>query len=1513
MYKQLLTSALFLFFYSNIVAQVDELRPPKAKQIAHYDSIHNDIRLDNYHWMRNKTSPEVINHLYAENGYSDKYMRSSSILMKKIYEEIRGRMIDDIESLPSRSKKHLYYTRYQKGKDYPKYFRKADTLNAPEVLILDMDSLSKRYMYFSVSALSISPSGKKMLYGVDSKGDRLFDAYFKDINSGVEFGDTIKQVNSICWFGDTEVIYTLPEKATQRSYRAYRHVIGRPSSEDELIAEELDPTFQLSFGRSTSERFIFKTASQTLATEVSFYDLQNPLKGWQMVEKRKRKHRYSVNHVEGNEFIISSDDNAPNNQILTTSIETPAQKNWKVLIPHREDVLLADFNIHGDLIILGEQFDAQSQLVIQSLKTGKRDTIKVSNEPITIGSSSYYEHDEDKLRFSYGSIRKPSEVWDIDLKTRELTFIHRDSIRGGYDAEKYVSERIYGISADGESIPMTMVYKKGLKKDGANPVWLTSYGSYGSPSLPGFNMANISLLDRGLIFVTAHIRGGNDCGRNWYENGKLLKKKNTFNDFIACAEKLVQDSYTSKGKILIQGGSAGGLLVGAAVNMQPDLFGCVIANVPFVDVINTMLDASLPLTTFEYDEWGNPNDKLYYDYMKSYAPYENVAAQNYPPILATAGYNDSQVPYWEPAKWVAKLREVKADSNIVLLKTNMDAGHGGASGRFGQLKDLSFDFAFGMQALGFEENYLVVKGKTTDNQGNTLPFVNVHLEGTTIGTASNENGEFSLEIQKENSSVLVFSSIGFKKRTIPVTIQTNISELLAALEPESYQIKTFEVKANAKDPAYAVMKKAIENRKKHLNQVPAYSSDIYIKGAVRLDEIPKKLPFFISKSTMPDSSDLGLVYLSESVARYHEKRPNDVKEEMIASKIAGMKQGFSWNRVSDVLMNFYENLLNITYYSQRGFVSPVSESAMFYYKYRMIGTFTDNGRTINRIAMEPKRKNDPCFRGEIFIVDDTWNIHSVDLILTKDAQIEYVDTLHIRQEYMPIEDTLWMPQSMQLMSRIKLFGFLATDNSIGVFSNYRVNPPYPKGFFGNEIFKVEEKANKKDTIYWADTRPMTLTTEEEKNYRKADSIETVESSKPYLDSIDLKSNKPSITSILISGVNIRNTFEKRNWRINPLITSISFNAVEGVIINPEVRYSKSFEDNTFYFLQGNVRYGFADYRWKGSVSAFKLTNPKNFNYWYVEGGRMMGQVNLDEPVSNLMNAYQSLVLNRNLIRLVERTGFKLVWNRELVNGLMFQANAAYYDRVMPSNNSDYTFSNKTNDYALNRDLYSVTNDVNSFRNQIATLGFKANYRINQKFETRGNRKILRGSKWPIIGVEFNQALQGIAGSDSRFSNIEGSIYDAVDLGLIGKIQYKVIVGRFINPSNMSFVDYKHFNGNETYFLRNWAPTMPYDFFFSGFSRFNALGYYTSSTNKPYLEGHLEHNFYNWLTNKIPLVRKAKFGTIAGANLAWVESTKIYTEVYIGLDNILKVFRVDFVSQYTPGQSMKPLIRFGLRL
>jgi hypothetical protein len=663
---------------------------------------------------------------------------------------------------------------------------------------------------------------------------------------------------------------------------------------------------------------------------------------------------------------------------------------------------------------------------------------------------------------------------------------------------------------------------------------------------------------------------------------------------------------------------------------------------------------------------------------------------------------------------------------------------------------------------------------------------------------------------------------------------------------------------------------------------------------------------------MPDSSDLGLVYLSESVAKYHSRRPEDVKEEMIASKVAGLKQGFSWNRVGDVLLNFYKNLVDLSYYSDRGFVSPVSESALFYYKFRMIGTFVENGKTINRIELQPKRRHDPCFRGEIFIVDDTWNIHSLDLQLTKDAQIQFVDTLNIRQEFVEVKDSLWMPLTLQFQSKIKIFGFGAQDRSVGVFSNYRINPKYPKGFFGNEVFKIEENANKADTNYWSEIRPFTLTVEEEENYRKADSTETVQTSRPYLDSLDKVNNKLKIDEFLFTGLSFNNSFGKKSLRVDPLIVWASFNAVEGLVLNPSITAISYPENGQYRRITAGIRYGFSDLRWKGDASWFKMTNAKKFNWWYVKAGREMTQVNGSQPIQTIVNAGYSLLDKRNLIRLYERTGAEVAWNRELLNGLMLKASASFYNRRIPLNRTDYSFSSKEVAYESNADVYGDFESAQDLESTIASYKIDVSYRIAQKFESRGDRKILLGSKWPVVFMSFEQAIPDVFGSNVGFRQIEGGLADRMNLGLLGEFSYRVFAGSFLGNTSATFIDRKHFNGNETFLIRYFSSGIPYDFFFRQ-GRYNALPYYTESTFDSYIQLHAEQDFSSWVFNKIPLLRLAGLGTVAGTNVLVRENGLPYTEFYLGVTNILRVLRVDFVSAWQTGQPIRPLVRFGLNL
>ncbi|NJO88987.1 MAG: prolyl oligopeptidase family serine peptidase [Chloroflexia bacterium] len=539
-----------------------------------------------------------------------------------------------------------------------------------------------------------------------------------------------------------------------------------------------------------------------------------------------------------------------------------------------------------------------------------------------------------------------------------------------------------------------------------------------------------------------------------------------------------------------------------------------VADVPFVDVLNEMQDTLWPNIIGHFYEIGNPFNKVEYDSIKAYCPYQNSTSKAYPNLLVTSGYMIQECLIWSPAKWVAKLRENKNDSTELLFRTNMDAGHGGASGRYAGYKEEAFTMAFIMKSLGIKENYIELKGKIVDKDGSPVQFANVYLKGTTHGTSSNYDGEFLLELREGQPHEIVFQAIGFSTKVINIDMNVNTSDLKVVMENEDQYISQVIVTSDGKDPAYGIIKNAQKKRKYYLNQVKSYTADIYMKGAARLNEIPKKIPKFL-KDQAPDSSDIGLVYLSESVARYHYKAPSDYKEEMFASKSAGIQRGYSWNRASDVLMSFYKNTVDFPWYSEREFISPISSSSNFYYKYKLVESYKEQDRLVHKIQVIPRRKSDPVFKGFIYINDGIWNINSLNLTIGKESQIEFVDSVNIKQSHVPISDSIYMPLSMEITDHIKIFKFGVTSKNVGFFSNYNINRKFSDDFFKREVFRVEKGANKKDSVFWEDTRPALLTLEEEKKYHKSDSMLIVRESKVYQDSVNHARNKVTFGKVAL--------------------------------------------------------------------------------------------------------------------------------------------------------------------------------------------------------------------------------------------------------------------------------------------------------------------------------------------------------------------------------------------------------------
>jgi oligopeptidase B len=672
-----------------------KLNPPIAKKISHQLEKHGDVRIDNYFWMKDREHPEVINYLNAENEYCDAKMTHTKNFQKDLFEEMKARIKEDDSSVPYKYNWYWYITKFEKGKDYPIYTRKKDALENPEELLFDCNKMAEGESYFKLAGISISPDNTLVSYGIDTTGRRNYTIHVKNLKTHEVASDRIESTTgSSSWANDNKTLfYTKKDEVTLRAFQIYKHRLG--DRNDKLVFEEGDETFGVAVYKSKSRKYIIIACYSTLTNEYHVLEADNPDGKFQVFQERIRGLEYSISHYNNHFYILTNKDKAINFKLMMTPELNTTVSNWVEVLPHRKEVLLETIDIFKDYLVISERSNGLNQIRIKRWDGSEDYYLPFDNETYTCYTGTNVDFDTDILRYGYNALTTPSSAIDFNMLTKTKTILKEQEVLGGaFDKENYASERIWATADDGTKIPMSVVYKKGIKRDGNSPLLQYAYGSYGSTVDPYFSTIRLSLLDRGFIYVISHIRGGEYLGRQWYEDGKLFTKKNTFTDFIACSAHLIKERYTSAKHLYAMGGSAGGLLMGAVINEAPELYNGVIAAVPFVDVITTMLDDSIPLTTGEYDEWGNPNDKLYYEYMKSYSPYDNVGVKDYPNMLVTTGLNDSQVQYWEPAKWVAKLRDMKTDSNQLYLKTNMEAGHGGASGRFESLKEDAEEFAF---------------------------------------------------------------------------------------------------------------------------------------------------------------------------------------------------------------------------------------------------------------------------------------------------------------------------------------------------------------------------------------------------------------------------------------------------------------------------------------------------------------------------------------------------------------------------------------------------------------------------------------------------------------------------------------------------------------------------------------------------------------------------------------------------------------------------------------------------
>ena len=674
-----------------------ELHPPIAKIIPHQLEKHGHIRTDNYYWLNDRENPEVIDYLNKENEYYQKSTEHTKAFQKDLFEEMKARIKEDDESYPYFYNGYYYITRFEKGKDYPIYSRKKESLTAAEEIMFDCNEMAKDFTYFNLNGISISEDNKWVSFGVDTVSRRQYTIQIKNLETNEILPLKIENTTGgATWASDNKTIfYTRKDEVTLRSDKIFKHKLGSNPADDVVVYFEKDDTFNVTVYKSKSKKYLIITSESTLTSEYQILLSATPDAKFKVFQKRTRELEYSISHYEDSFYIVTNKDDATNFKLMKTPEDKTSKENWVDLIPHRDEVLLEGIDIFKEYLVVSERFDGLNKIRIMPWNGGEEYYLPFEIETYTAYTTTNIDFDTEILRYGYQSMATPSSIIDFNMRTKEKIVLKEQEVLGGkFDKNNYIEERIWATATDGTKVPMSMVYRKGIELNGQNPFLLYAYGSYGMTMDPYFSTTRLSLLDRGFIYAIAHVRGGEDLGRNWYEDGKLLKKKNTFTDFIDCSKYVIEQKYTSPEHLYAEGGSAGGLLMGAIVNMNPELYNGVIAQVPFVDVVTTMLDETIPLTTGEYDEWGNPNKKKYYNYMLSYSPYDNVEKKEYPNMYISTGLHDSQVQYWEPAKWIAKLRVYKTNNKQLYLDTNMEAGHGGASGRFEALKEVAKEFTF---------------------------------------------------------------------------------------------------------------------------------------------------------------------------------------------------------------------------------------------------------------------------------------------------------------------------------------------------------------------------------------------------------------------------------------------------------------------------------------------------------------------------------------------------------------------------------------------------------------------------------------------------------------------------------------------------------------------------------------------------------------------------------------------------------------------------------------------------
>ncbi len=1507
-------STLFFFicyFSFSQNSEKQEVDYPIAKKTPYYFVTHGDTVSQPYFWMRTKDTPDIINYLSAENTYSDFRMKSSNILQKKIFEEMRGLMKENNVSRPNKLDNYYYYSRSEEGKEHSIECRKKDSLTAKEEIVLDPNIQAKEFGYFQIAGFELSQDHSLLAYSINTEGGDFGTLCIKNIAKDSVFKERISQVGGFILLSDNSALYYLKkDPKTKLGNQLFKHIIGTDTLTDVLIFENLEGSGYLNINLSESKRFVFiTTVFMGWTGDIYVIDLESTDHSMRKINLGEKGIQSSIMHVDGDYFIQTTNKNAPDNIVKEIEIKNP--KNERVLFPEEKGAVIESFSVKGNYYIVSRLKNGMNELLTIERKTQKRTQIIGPESIGVINYSNKLKYDSTSIEYSFSSLITPTTIYKYNLINNTSEIVWRDTVKN-YDPTLYKTERIWAKSRDGKKIPIDLVYKKSMKRNGENPMYITAYACYGMNQDPNFNKAFLPYLNRNFVCAIAHPRGESLLGKHWHDDGKMMKKQNTINDFVDCTQSLIDSSYTMPKKIVAQGGSAGGLLMGGVANSKPELYGAIIADVPFVNTLEDMLDTLWPNIKYHFDEIGNPYIKKEYQYIKSYSPLHNIQQKEYPNMLVTNGYNDSRVPFWAAAQYVARLRDLKTDTNMLLLKTTMEGGHGGSSGRYSGLKEEAFKIAFALNSIGIKENYLAVNGKVVDHDGDAIPYANVFVEGSSNGTVTNFDGDFYLEIKEGQKLAIVFQTFGFKKQTYVIGSKSKIKDVKIVMASESKELDEVTVAVKAKDRGYEIIKKANSQMERFDKMLDNYSVDIYIKGVERFDSVPKKIPAFLKKAELPDSNDIGLMYLTESVSRYNFQRPDNYKEEMLSSKVAGRKQGMSRNRVRELDFNFYQN--NLPGLAEKPFISPIADGGILLYKYSMVSKFVEDGNNVYKIKVTPRNKAEAVFEGHIYINDKTWSIHSVDLFVTKSSGIEFLDTMYIRQTYGIINDSISSPRSTTINQRYKFFGFKIGFVAVGSFYNYQFNKKFPKKFFIKQVFSIAEDAVKKDTSYWKENRPVILTEEEEKYYTKLD---TLSMKKRYdfedvPDSIKKKRNKITLGKVFLSGY----TYRKRSNSINMsgLLAQPGYNTVEGLKSEVEISFKHNIIDtlkmsnyNTFN-ISSRFRYGFSSHKLYTVLSGGR-NNWEEQKGWNIEAGNYIYQFNGSQPIMDIVNAGYSLFMRQNFMKLYEKSSIGFSYYDVLKSGPKIQFGISYAQRRALQNHENWYLLAQPKDQTTSNNPLNPLSDSLAFKtHQAFILKFSGSHTFGERFEMIGNYRRVLGSHLPTLYWDFEQGIKGL-GSSVSFGRYQVGIGKSFKLGYWGKSNIDIIAGGFMNNSNMNFMDYKHFNGNQTLFLKNgtenWGGR-------DQLNNYNALDYYTFSTNNNYLEIHFQHRFLGLFFTKFPLLNKLHLEEVAGINGAYTSNNRNYQEIFLGIDNIAKIFRIDFVATYKTNDVIRPLVRIGVK-